>query len=660
MHEPQSGLSTNVISGQSKAADCFSFGVFLIATAAMGWWFLQRSCLCLDDAYIYLTAARNISAGFGPVINPGDTHSAATSGLWVALIANLINLKGTEGQIETQLTALSIIALSVTSYLLYQQLNKTYGALAGLVPVATFSTPMLSFFTGMESAIALLLAVASSTLLAQKRQLPLTAFVIGLAYLGRAEMIAFAPIALFASSIRQRELPPRRIMLASAAALIAAPLLWHTYLLFLVGEFFPSTFSAKLAQGASGQTGLFREHLVQYIMIGAFGSSWLLVVAIIGACVAIRALWPLFAFWIIHILVYSAAPVPVYSWYFYDTIFIVRLCIIVAAMHFSLLLAKYLLPFIRSGLPKIDQQAKAILDARITASRLTALSVLALAWAIGGPGLNSLAPSQGERNQYKSYSKVAAYISSQGLQNRGVILTPEVGVLSFLLPHATLRDINGLATPGLKSAFMNNWQRPYELYHPRYIVPMFNEWTETVTFVGADDRIDHYERSFIAIPNAGPGERHAPVYERSQNQLEPLSAPAHLKFNKGTPSGRWLSLDWLPSEFGYWTSGSQSSLALQFSHTLSNYEIALHVYPFIDKLQIPRQRLSISQGGKTVYETEMKEPRPYVHRFRGKDEVSRIVLKLSHPDAAVPAVHGINSGRSPIAIMLLELEVKPL
>ncbi|MBZ0255992.1 hypothetical protein K8I31_08020, partial [bacterium] len=65
------------------------FGLTIISAAIAISYYWRYAVISNDDAFIYFTMVRNILAGHGPVVNPGDTHSPATSLVWVYLLALL-------------------------------------------------------------------------------------------------------------------------------------------------------------------------------------------------------------------------------------------------------------------------------------------------------------------------------------------------------------------------------------------------------------------------------------------------------------------------------------------------------------------------------------------------------------------------------------------
>lgn len=175
--------------------------LFLLALyAGLSPYFLN-ACLCLDDAYIYLSAARNLLDGYGPVINAGDSHSGATSGMWVLILSGTLNFLDPIEELEQRVRVFSSVILAAAGLICAIRLRSIIGEFAYLAPIAIFSSTLLSIFLGMETALAMLLIVAVSSLASEARRPLICGLFIGLGYLARAELALFAPIALLAWTI---------------------------------------------------------------------------------------------------------------------------------------------------------------------------------------------------------------------------------------------------------------------------------------------------------------------------------------------------------------------------------------------------------------------------------------------------------------------------
>lgn len=436
------------------------------------------------------------------------------------------------------------------------------------------------------------------------------------------------------------------------------PLVWHVWVLITVGELLPSTLSAKLAQSNSQQVGLYRDYVVDAVHTALFGRWWLGAFAVLGALVSWRVFWPLVVFWISHVLGYIILNAPNYAWYNYDTYMVVRLLLFVGIsypLHRILrFLSGKLLAFVASQLGKGRGD---IGWAKTLAGGVGPALVL-----VGLPAMIDLLPGfwppTGQLVQIEPYRRVAEFVRNDETASDKVLVSPEIGLLSFSLPQVEIRDTNGLATPDVTASRMFEWQRPYELYNQLYMVPMFNHWGEVVSFPTRHGEVVTYRREFIAKPDAVAGVRHAPVYVRTNEPaLAPLSVPVHLKFILHSKDDERLSLDWGLAEIGAWTTGYSRRLILPLDSTISDYEIAFVVYPMVQP-PIGSQRVVVRQGGMEVYRASMAEASPKRHVFKGIDGVDRIDLIFETPDAVVPVAVGAGPSNSRIALMLMELEVR--
>jgi hypothetical protein len=87
-----------------------------------------------DDAYISYRYAHNLSAGLGPVWNPGDRVEGYTNFLWVAILAGLHRL-GADIVLSGRWLgyALAVVAAAATYVLTTQMLTGTPGRVAGFI-----------------------------------------------------------------------------------------------------------------------------------------------------------------------------------------------------------------------------------------------------------------------------------------------------------------------------------------------------------------------------------------------------------------------------------------------------------------------------------------------------------------------------------------------
>ena len=77
-----------------------------------------------------------------------------------------------------------------------------------------------------------------------------------------------------------------------------------------------------------------------------------------------------------------------------------------------------------------------------------------------------------------------------------IVLSGEVGILSYVLQNYEVRDINGLASPNVTTSNMNDWNYFVDYYKPRYIVYRGSDQEEIKAYQ-YNDSVYQYRRYYF-------------------------------------------------------------------------------------------------------------------------------------------------------------------
>jgi hypothetical protein len=219
----------------------------------------------LDDSWIHLQFARNLSEGRGLSYNPGEFVTGSTAPLWTALLSLLFYLPGNL-IVWTKLLGIGLhVAAMDATYRLGRELGLGNG-LAAFAAALTLGTSWMAWsaLSGMEIPLFILLALQGMILHLRERNLsqdgpdrpPLSFGVLAVSVLARPEGLALLALA-FAdrllvfdreeTGLRWRRPAGRRwlqflIGFGLAACALAGPLLFYRW---AGGSFLPTTFAAK-------------------------------------------------------------------------------------------------------------------------------------------------------------------------------------------------------------------------------------------------------------------------------------------------------------------------------------------------------------------------------------------------------------------------------
>lgn len=244
-------------------------GVAATAFACAAWFTKNSPGLALDDAYIHLTFARNLSQGFGFSFNPTEFSLGFSSPLWVMLLS-LCGYLG--GDLVAWAGRLSIIFFSLSCALIFdlvrisvadpsrhdilsatdlknqgpdgQARAKAFGVLAGL-GLAACGNMLWLCGAGMEVMLFLFLGISSILLLRPQESHPVPGgIVLGLFVLTRPTgFCLWLIIAIYGLAARAGR---KHIITALIISLgMAAP--WFIFSLAKTGYLLPPTRAGKLA-----------------------------------------------------------------------------------------------------------------------------------------------------------------------------------------------------------------------------------------------------------------------------------------------------------------------------------------------------------------------------------------------------------------------------
>jgi len=446
----------------------------------------------MDDVFIYLRVARNIVAGHGPVINGGDAHFPVTSPLWVFLLALFQKVLPGPGLVFWA-KSLFIICLGAASILFFSLLRRRLGIWAALAPLPIFFNSVTLTCAGGEIAL-LYLGLLGMIWAAERENFRLVGIFAALGYLARGEaVLMLAPIFLWQLlGPARRKIGWKGIcknLLTTAAWFLSLALVWHLYYYLRFDSIFPETFQIKIIQGQSGKWKMYynaaRPHILQFL-----NGHWLLVpLLIIGLAGIGPGSWFLLVFTLLHYYAYKLLTIPNYHWYFYD---------------FDLLLTAF--PIF--GLALLAGWAGRRLARRRfgrgKAVRLTAalaMLILAVIVSLALFPLLHLGAYRGD-NRLPAYTRACRWLQPR-VKPGDILLASEIGIIGFLLPEVTIRDTNGIATPGVTIDTIEDYEYFVNLFHPAFLVKNINLADFSIFCAPSGYLV--YERVFRADETSRPG-----------------------------------------------------------------------------------------------------------------------------------------------------------
>ena len=440
-------------------------------TFICAYYYLIAQAVTLDDAFIYFRVVNNFLHTGKPLFNIGDNYLSVTSPLWTVLLAL--------GKTVCPFLKLTLIAklwwvilLMTASFLAYLAFYPFIGKWAVFICCPFFLSPMISSMIGNEIAL-LYLAIFGVLWASVYHKYFMIGFFLGVGYLSRGEVIFIIIPVLFHFILNRKKqhLSPKQIIfiiIKIGLIMTSIILLWHSYYFITFHSLFPETFEVKMLQGQSGDWKLFHQAIRMYLEMLLDGRIYLLLFAIIGA------LWQpyLFVFMatytLCHSIAYSILKIPYYHWYYYDYYIFVLILILFGLFNMFETLYKLLVK-------KIEPDKWKIGGYKATLS-FSLFMIIIVNWIF--PINFKLFLPQYISNIYQnnnmssrgiSYTEISKRLLKE-LHSDDIILSNEVGIFSYFLENFEIRDVNGLASPGVTLANMNNWAYFVDLYQPRFLI----------------------------------------------------------------------------------------------------------------------------------------------------------------------------------------------
>ena len=478
-------MDTNASQGNPLYTRYFFVIGALLVSVICAVYFWKHSIICDDDAFTYFTVSKNWLQGYGPVINPGDAHCPVTSFLWLLLLSGFHHFfPSADYPLLAHLLSTAFIAIAGFNFTM--AFRKTAGDIALLAPFVLVTISLYCICVGMD--IYLSAAMVSLALWNYfSGRIYVAAVVSAICFFCRGEaVLIFIP--LFAHYIydliiegKFRECA-KKLFLPVSLFLITlvsgAGLIHHIFHVV-----FPHPLRTKILQGHAGWITYF-QLLPLYIRDGlGFEFSWnYLILVPFG----MRKLgWPGLVFFfaaVLHSLAYSVLGVAGYLWYAW---------FIQAAIHFYSVF----------GAAAIGQWITETVCAAIGRFGSFAIPATAVNWCgylvvvilcFKLFGIPDPAPMK-ENSHVFNHPKITAYMNFSAIINKAIaekpkgsvlpiVLSEEIGVLSYYLQGAVIRDPNGLASPGLTLQNLNNFDYWINLYHPDYLVRFADKKLKTFVF----------------------------------------------------------------------------------------------------------------------------------------------------------------------------------
>lgn len=468
----------------------------------------------LDDSWIHLAFARNLAAGDGLALNPGELVAGSTAPLWTALAALGVLLPGSD---LLWLKLLGVL-LHAGAVLLTWALGRRLGLGAGLAALAAGATAATgwlawSALSGMEVPLFACLSLGGMVRHLDERaepgRAPLALAVLGVGALARPEGVLLVALAAGDRLLRFRrradgalawERPGapalgRLVRGLGLAALAVAPM--AACYLAIGGSPLPTTLAAKTGGGGAGLHLPDLRYLYTALGVLFQPQPWLTLLAPAGAVALVRRLGTpadrglLPALWLLGLPLAYACLTPA------------------AGNPLVGNFGRYLFPLFPVlavlGALGLEPLAAALLGAAprgapAPARRLLALAALALLLGstLASAARTALLYGRNVADVEAGDVAMARWLAAR-LPEEAVVATMDVGALSALLPNRIV-DLAGIGDPEVREHIRRaegegrSWQdgvlRFVAERRPDYLV-VFPEWLSAVERPGAPFRRLH-------------------------------------------------------------------------------------------------------------------------------------------------------------------------
>ena len=378
--------------------------------------------------------------------------------LWTALIAG-VQLLFPQGDLLLLTKLLGGLLLGLAALFAYLSFRPFIGWWAAWLPLAFYLHPIITSTIGNEVALIYVAMFGFFWALFSLRFVWMGIF-LGLGYLCRGEFIFMgAPMLIHLAllgkhgHLSQKDLIKGLLQVGGISLAIA--LIWHIYYAWNFGQLFPDTLQAKIVQGKSRYWKLFIFRLPESMF--RFGQESILFFGLVIA----GALWRrylsglILVYLFLHGLVYGLLQVAYYHWYAYDFFILSLILALFGLMAVFQISGKFLaqkLP--RLITPGIQSLGLGLALLVILTGSFHFFKMKKRFPRKNGVGKNVEQSEPGPR--YKAYQEVSRRIQ-QIAQAGDILLSPEIGIVGHELPQMEIRDINGLASPGVTIENINDW-----------------------------------------------------------------------------------------------------------------------------------------------------------------------------------------------------------
>lgn len=452
------------------------YGVTVVAASILAaTHFHLSSVVGTDDAYIYFRIARHIWQELGPVFNPGDSHTPATSLLWSYVLAYTARLFDSD-DFPTIAQNVTTTLFFGSSVFLSLSFRRYLGIFSVLAPFALASISLFHSLVGLEICFAVFSLSVALWCFFVLRSPAATGAAVALAFFCRADAVLIgAPLGLLAiwgdtDDPEQRPKRPLLRMCISFLGVFATGTVLHYR---ASGQVLPATLHAKVVQG-QGHWTTFAETIGQYLEL-ALGLGWigaffavvgLLATRIVGACLFMAA--------VLQASAYSLLSVADYPWYSWQIMLSIRILVvfgIVATVWFAFSMAS----------TALHQQGMRSAGVRTSSTFGLVILLFSIAWLswelLSSPSTKRLEaiPAMSASGPHKTYYDIAEKACMEASDTSGsfagseVLLAQEIGIVGYLCPRLQVRDVNGLASPGINSKTLDNWAYWVRRYRPRFL-----------------------------------------------------------------------------------------------------------------------------------------------------------------------------------------------
>ncbi len=439
--------------------------LFSIVLAVVVIYFFVQSSVFMDDVFIYFRVAKHIANGTGPVLNPGDSHFAVTSPLWVYMLAFCYKISGFSDLVMVS-KVLSTLLLAMASLWAFLSLRRTMGSWAVLTPLPVFFNFITVTTIGGE--IPLVYCSLFGVLWAYyiKRDFRLTGFLAAVAYLARAELILLLPVlALHYVIVWQKEKKSFGQMAGDWGKLALVFLLlvsiWHIYYGIHFHTLFPNTLKTKIIQGKSGMWQLYYTMGRPLTLEMFHGMKFLVFPLLLGLMYCRAISLTLLGYTILHFYAYKWIITPYYHWYFYDFFIIIPMFTMFGMIAFFVWLNKW------RAVTGLEGKRKFMFPGAFKIAGIL-LIIFLVGFLVTTTTKIHVFHTFKNDGRLMSYKKIADSIRPM-VKKGDVLLVPEIGIVGYYLEDAVIRDLCGIASTDVTLENINNLDYFVFAYAPRFI-----------------------------------------------------------------------------------------------------------------------------------------------------------------------------------------------